>query len=81
MSIVETEELGKLIGEGKTIEEAKKEVGMTIESIDNIQVVYKLAKKYNINMPIIEAVYEILFNNLEPKLAVNMLMTRAKKEE
>ena len=35
---------GKLIGEGKTIEEAKKEVGMVIESIDNIEAAYELAK-------------------------------------
>ena len=36
---------GFLIGKGKTIEEAKKEVGMTIESIDNIEVAYRLSKK------------------------------------
>ena len=36
---------GKLIGQGKTLEEAKKEVGMVIESIDNIDVAYELGKK------------------------------------
>lgn len=35
---------GKLIGQGKTLEETKKEVGMTIESIDNIEIAYELAK-------------------------------------
>ena len=39
---------GKLIGEGKTIEEARKEVGMVIESIDNIEAAYELSKIHNI---------------------------------
>lgn len=72
---------GMLIGQGKTIEETRKKVGMTIESIDNIEVAYKLAKMYNIEVPIINAVYEVLFNNLDPKEAVTMLMTRDLKEE
>lgn len=72
---------GMLIGQGKTIEETRKEVGMTIESIDNIEVAYKLAKKYNIEVPIINTVYEVLFNKLDPREAVNILMTRDLKEE
>lgn len=72
---------GLLIGKGKTIEETKKEVGMTIESLDNIEVAYELAKKYNVEMPIVEAVYNVLYNNLVPKEAVTMLMTREAKSE
>lgn len=72
---------GKLIGEGKTIEEARKEVGMVIESIDNIEAAYELSKMHNIEMPIVNAVYDILYNNLNPREAVNMLMTRDKKFE
>lgn len=72
---------GKLIGEGKTVEEAKKEVGMVIESIDNIDAAYELAKIHNIEMPIVNGVYDILYNNLDPKEAVTMLMTREKKFE
>lgn len=72
---------GMLIGRGKTIEETRKIVGMTIESIDNIEVAYKLSKKYNIEMPIVNTVYEVLFNKLDPKEGVNILMTRSLKEE
>jgi len=72
---------GKLIGQGKTIEEARKEVGMVIESIDNIEVAHELSKKYNIEMPILNTVYEILYNNLTPQEAVKMLMSRDKKSE
>lgn len=72
---------GKLIGSGKTLEETKQEVGMTIESIDNIDVAYELAKKYEIEMPIVNTVYDVLYNNLKPEDAVNILMTREKKSE
>ena len=72
---------GRLIGKGYTVEQARKEIGMVIESIDNIEVAYALSKKYNIEMPIVNAVYDVLYNGLEPKKAVTMLMTRAKKSE
>lgn len=72
---------GKLIGQGKTLEETKKEVGMTIESIDNIEVTYELCKKYNVEMPIVKAVYSILYQDVDPKEAVTKLMTREKKDE
>ncbi len=72
---------GRLIGAGKTIDETRKEVGMTIESIDNIEVAYELSKIHNVEMPIVNAVYDVLYNGLEPKKAVLMLMTRDKKSE
>ena len=72
---------GKLIGEGKTLEETRKEVGMVIESIDNIQVAYKLGKMHNIEMPILNTVYDVLYNKLDPKTAVSNLMIRNKKSE
>ena len=72
---------GEMIGKGFSIEEARKEIGMTIESVDNIDVAYKLAKKYNVEMPIVEKVYEVLYKGLSPKDAVDMLMTREQKSE
>lgn len=72
---------GKLIGEGKTLEETKQEVGMVIESIDNIETAYELCKRNEMSLPIIDAVYDILYNELEPRKAVEMLMTRDKKFE
>ena len=72
---------GKLIGQGKTLEEAKKEVGMVIESIDNIDVAYVLSQKYNIEVPIINTAYDVIYNKLDAKEAVEKLMTREKKME
>ena len=72
---------GKLIGQGMSIKETEKEVGMTIESIDNIEVAHELGKLHNIEMPIVETVYEILYKGLKPDEAVDMLMNRNKKDE
>ena len=72
---------GKLIGQGKTLEETKKEVGMVIESIDNIEVAYELGKINHVYMPIVETVYKVIYNKLDPKEAVKNLMTLAKKSE
>ena len=54
---------------------------MVIESIDNIEVAHELGKLHNIDMPIVEAVYGILYEGLKAKDAVNMLMNRAPKKE
>ena len=72
---------GRLIGRGLSIEEARKEIGMTIESVDNIQIAKKLSNKYDIDMPIVNAVYDVLYNGLDAREAVNNLMTRELKEE
>lgn len=72
---------GILIGQGKTIEEAKEEIGMTIEAIDNIEIAYELSKRYNVEMPIVNSIYDILYNNLNPRDAVLKLMTRDGKKE
>lgn len=72
---------GRCIGRGLSLEETKKEIGMTIESVDNIDVAHALAIKYNVEMPIVNAVYDVLYNNLKPADAVIKLMTREKKCE
>ena len=72
---------GILIGQGIPLEDAKKEVGMVIESIDNIEVAYELGKLHNIEMPIVQTVYKVLYKNLDPKQGVKELMTRDKKRE
>ena len=70
-----------LIGQGKSLEETKQEVGMVIESIDNIEVAHKLSQIHKIGMPIVNTVYDVLYNNLKAEEAVEKLMTRDKKFE
>ncbi len=72
---------GILIGRGYSIEDTKKEVGMVIESMDNIEVAHELAQKYSVEMPIVNTVYDVLHNGLDPREAVTLLMTREGKSE
>lgn len=72
---------GRLIAQGYTLEETKQQVGMTIESIDNIEVAYKLGQIHNVEMPIVETVYKVLNREIKPEEALKILMTRDKKEE
>lgn len=72
---------GFLIGKGNSLSYVREKIGMTIESIDNIEVAKKLATKYEVEMPIVNAAYDVLNNHLEPEKAVKMLMTRQPKSE
>ena len=72
---------GMLLGKGMKLEDIKKEIGMVIEGVENIDVAYELARRNNVETPIIDAVYNVLYNNLDVKESVKILMTRGKKEE
>lgn len=58
---------GYLIGKGKTPEEAVKEINMVVEGINVLPSAIEMSKKYNINLPIISSVNEIIANGKEPK--------------
>ncbi len=72
---------GILIGQGKTMEEAMAEVKMVVEGVYSAKAAMGLAKKYNVELPIIEQVNEVLFNGKEASSAVRDLMIRDKKIE
>lgn len=72
---------GILIGQGYTAEEAMKEVQMVVEGVYSAKAALKLAKKYNVSMPIVENVNYILFDNMKASDAVKELMLRDKTIE
>lgn len=72
---------GILIGQGKSLSEALEEVHMTVEGVCATEAAYKLSKKYEIEMPIVNAAYRVLFENADPRAEVLELMTRDKKSE
>ena len=72
---------GILIGKGENADEAKKDVGMVVEGIKTCKSAYRLAKKYGVEMPIVQTAYEVLYNGKNPKDAVYSLMMRDKKQE
>ncbi len=72
---------GYLIGQGLTKDQAIKKIGMVVEGIPTTYAAYELSKKLNVDMPIVDAMYDILENNADVKETVNKLMLRDKKEE
>lgn len=72
---------GILIGQGKALEESVKEIGMVVEGIKTTKSAYKLAEKLNINMPITDEIYNVLYNNADVKTSVSYLMGRDKTHE
>ncbi|KMT21427.1 NAD(P)H-dependent glycerol-3-phosphate dehydrogenase [Clostridium cylindrosporum] len=72
---------GILIGQGKTMEEALREVNMVVEGISATESTYHLSRKVNVDMPIVEALYSVLFEGKNAKDAVSELMIRDKAHE
>ena len=72
---------GMLIGQGYTMQQAMDEVKMVVEGVYSAKAVIALAKKYGVDMPIIEEVNKVLFEDKPAKEAVNDLMLRDKKME
>ncbi|NLJ58072.1 MAG: NAD(P)H-dependent glycerol-3-phosphate dehydrogenase [Tissierellia bacterium] len=72
---------GHLIGQGLTKDEAITKVGMVVEGIPTSYAAYELSKKLNVEMPIVNAMYEVLEHNADVRETVKKLMLRDKKEE
>lgn len=72
---------GILIGQGYSYEDAMKEVKMVVEGVYSAKAAMGLAKKYNVQLPIIEQVNAVLFEGKSADQAVKDLMLRDKKIE
>lgn len=72
---------GILIGKGYSMDEAMKEVKMVVEGVYSAKAAMGLAKRYDVPLPIIEQVNEVLFNGKPAVQAMNDLMVRDKKIE
>ena len=72
---------GMLMGQGYTMEQATAEVKMVVEGIYSAKAALALAKKYDVDLPIIEEVNKVLFENKTAKEAVCDLMLRDKRVE
>ena len=72
---------GMLLGRGKTAEEAKAEVGQVVEGINALPAACRLAKKYKVDMPIVQSVDAILHGRLAAGNALAALMGRDLKRE
>jgi glycerol-3-phosphate dehydrogenase (NAD(P)+) len=72
---------GEEIGKGKSLKEVLSETRMVVEGVATTKSAYELAKRYKVEMPITEQIYQVLYKGKNPKEAVRELMTRAPKKE
>jgi glycerol-3-phosphate dehydrogenase (NAD(P)+) len=72
---------GKLLGQGRLIGEALKEVQQVVEGVQTTKLVHSFAQENNIDMPITEEMYEILYKNKSAKDAVKSLLERKPRAE
>ncbi len=72
---------GILIGQGKTLEEALSSIGMVVEGVEATKIVHELLKDLEVEMPLTEALYEILFNEKVANEVLIDLMNRDMKSE
>lgn len=72
---------GNMLGKGASLEKVLDEIGMVVEGVRTTKAAFKLAQKQQVDMPITEALYSVLFEQVHPKEAVDALMDRTKKHE
>jgi glycerol-3-phosphate dehydrogenase (NAD(P)+) len=73
--------VGEQIGSGKKLSVVLKEMKMVAEGVATTKSAYQLSKQYKIDMPIVEEVYAILFEDRNPHIATKNLMRRNLKSE
>jgi glycerol-3-phosphate dehydrogenase (NAD(P)+) len=72
---------GYKIGHGKDLEETLASMTMVVEGIRTCKAAYEYAQKNDIELPIIEAIYNVLFNKMDPNIALKSLLSRKVKAE
>ncbi len=65
--------LGEKLGSGLSLEEAKKEVGTIAEGVNSVQSVYDIARKNNLNTPIIDAIWQIVCQGKKPHVLLHAM--------
>jgi len=73
--------VGNRIGKGEKLSDILDSMSMVAEGIETTKSAYKIAKKKNVDMPIVSMVYRVVTEDLDPKIAIAGLMERAKKVE
>lgn len=72
---------GYMLGEGKKLDTVLSSMGMVVEGIRTTKVAHTISGKLNVQMPITQQLYQVLFEDLDPRTAVEALMGRDKKTE
>ena len=73
--------VGEQLGKGRKLNEILQSMTMVAEGVKTTQSAYQLSLKHDVEMPITAEVYNILFEDKNPKIALYDLMTRSPKQE
>lgn len=73
--------VGEEIGRGKTLQEVLDGMVMVAEGVRTTRAAVEMGRKHEVELPIIEMVHEVLFDNRDPREAVDALMTRPLRQE
>lgn len=72
---------GNMLGKGMALEDVLDNMGMVVEGVRTTQAAYELSKREQVEMPITQVLYDVLFNNKGAKEAVDELMQRTRTHE
>jgi glycerol-3-phosphate dehydrogenase (NAD(P)+) len=72
---------GLALGQGKSVEQAMKDIGQAVEGYRNTREVVTLAKRHGVEMPICEQLYDVLYGDTTPQQAAINLLSRARTSE
>lgn len=73
--------VGEMLAKGKAVDEIISSMDMVAEGVNTAKAVYSIASRQNIELPITESIYDIIYNGVEPIKSVDMLMNRKFKSE
>lgn len=72
---------GLALGQGKDVDTAQDEIGQVVEGYRNTKEVWLLAQRVGVEMPIVDQIYQVLYQNKDARLAAQDLLARDKKSE
>lgn len=68
--------MGLALAAGKTVQEAAEEIGQVVEGVGAARAVYEQAERLQVRMPIIEQIYRVVVEGVDPRDAVEALLSR-----
>ncbi len=72
---------GYLLGQGASVKEAKEQIGMVVEGLNALPAAIELKEKYKVEMPITDMLAKVVYDGLDPSIAVSKLFQRELKSE